>query len=70
VRPAGSEPVIAKAMLSKIRRSFVKAQRPIDEKAIAAYASELITAGVNIMEQRSSRIAKVLKGELDAKELR
>ena len=67
--PKPETPEISKGALSKVRRAFQKAGKPIDEKAIAEYAKELTSAGIKIMDCRSSRIAKVLRGELDVKEL-
>jgi len=64
------KPEPTRGMLSKIRRAFIKAKLLIDEKAIESYAKELITAGIQIMDQKSTMIAKVLRRELDAKELR
>src|SRR5271165_6637103 len=64
-KPAGP----TNAQLSKVTRAFAKAEKPLDDKAIRAYAEELLAAGINPSKCRSTKISKVLKNELTIKDL-
>jgi hypothetical protein len=61
---------ITKAMLSKVRRAFRKADKEGSEAEQAEFAEELIAAGIPILSRSSSRIAKVLKGEETLEDLK
>jgi hypothetical protein len=59
-----------RGQLGKAKRAFVKADQPeVGEEVRKKWLTEMKEANVAVMEFSSSRLAKVIKGELTASEL-
>ena len=58
-------------LLGKIRRAHVKAGivEPTED-VLEEFARKLLTAGVPIMERSSSRMAKLIRGEIEIETLK
>jgi hypothetical protein len=68
-KPKPSE--ITRGMLGKIRRAHVKAGTAESTPGLLeAFARKLLSAGVPLMQRSSSRIAKVVKGEVEIETLK
>ena len=65
------EAEFTRGQLGKAKRAFAKASRPdASEEVRKKWLAEMSAADVEVMKFSSSRLAKVIKGELTASELR
>jgi hypothetical protein len=60
---------VSKSVLSKCKRAYKKAGVSATDETVIAFANSLIVAGVKILSKSSSRIARVVKGEVEIKDL-
>lgn len=61
----------SRGQLGKAKRAFAKAGQPdASEEVRKKWLAEMSTAGIAVLEYSSSRLAKVIKGELTVAQLR
>jgi hypothetical protein len=69
--PENPKPEFTRGQLGKAKRAFTKAGQPdVDEEVRKKWLAEMKEANVAVMDFTSSRLAKVIKGELTVTELR
>jgi hypothetical protein len=68
--PARTVEVLSKSMISKVKRGYKKAGVSATDETVIAFAQTLIVSGVPVLRRSSSRIARVIKGEVKAEELK
>jgi hypothetical protein len=69
--PKNQKAEFTRGQLGKAKRAFPKAGEPdASEEIRKKWLAEMRTAGVAVMKFSSSRLAKVIRGELNASELK
>jgi hypothetical protein len=65
------EAQFTRGQLGKAKRAFAKAGQPdVSEEARKKWLAEMSAANIGVMDFSSSRLAKVIKGEIAVSELR
>jgi hypothetical protein len=68
--PKNPKPEFTRGQLGKAKRAFAKAGQPeASEEVRKKWLAEMNEAGIAVMKFSSSRLAKVIKGELTVSDL-